>query len=324
MTTALRFIVILVLAAGLGFSFLHFKKQEALSPKTVHPVRGRAVEAVYATGEVEAVNRARISPQMTVLVREVLVDEGDGVRTGQILAHAEDEVEKARLDELKARLAYSEQELKRAHELQASGYGSRQREQSASSEQKALLASIAAQEKLLLRMDIKSPIDGMVLERNVDAGETKTPADAVFWVGQEKPLRILAEVDEEDIPRVRKGQEVLIKSDAFAGREITGRVAEIAPKGDPVNKNFRVKVSVNDDAPLLIGMTVEVNIITSVHENALLIPAAAIEDGKVTLLLPGNKRKEQPVRTGIVDENKAEILEGLSERDEILMKGSGK
>jgi multidrug efflux pump subunit AcrA (membrane-fusion protein) len=135
----------------------------------------------------------------------------------------------------------------------------------------------------------------------------------VMWVGQLKPLRITAEVDEEDIGAVRVGQEALIKADAFPGQIFTGKVSEVTPKGDPVNKVFRTRLSLPDEAPLLIGMTAEVNIITQRVPDALLIPSSAELGGKVW-------RRDGPaeVTIGIRSENEVQVLKGLGEGDEVL------
>ena len=135
--------------------------------------------------------------------------------------------------------------------------------------------------------------------------------DSLFWVGAPRPLRITAEVDEEDIARVKVGQKVLIKADAFAERVLEAKVDRITPKGDPVNKTFRVRVVLPDDTPLLVGMTTEINIITQERENALLIPATALMDGKVLTVENGYART-LAVRTGIRGRTMTEILDGLS------------
>ena len=116
-------------------------------------------------------------------------------------------------------------------------------------------------------MTIISPIDGMVLRREIEPGEFVKQGDTAFWVGQPKPLRITAEVDEEDIPLVKLKQRALIKSDAFPEQVSEGLISDITPKGDPLNKNFRVRISLPENSPLYVGMTVEVNIIINEVDN---------------------------------------------------------
>ena len=93
------------------------------------------------------------------------------------------------------------------------------------------------------------------------------------------PLRISADVDEEDIPLVKVGQKVLIRSDAFPSRVFTGEVLEITPKGDPVARSYRVRIELPADTALMIGMTAETNIVTAEKQDALLVPASAVSGG---------------------------------------------
>ena len=77
-----------------------------------------------------------------------------------------------------------------------------------------------------------------------------------------EPLQIVAEVNEEDIPRVTIGQTVLLRSDAFTGTALKGTLHEITPAGDPVAKTFRIRIALPDDTPLKVGMSVEANVVT--------------------------------------------------------------
>jgi RND family efflux transporter MFP subunit len=128
---------------------------------------------------------------------------------------------------------------------------------------------------------------------------------------------VVGEVDEEDIPYVKEKQKVLIKADAFAGRTLAGEVARITPKGDPINKNFRVRIALPDDTPLLIGMTVEANIVVATRENALLVPSAAVTADRVWVIEDGRARS-RAVTTGIAGRDRIEIRDGLAGTETII------
>ena len=104
-----------------------------------------------------------------------------------------------------------------------------------------------------------------------------------------KPLQVVAEVNEEDIPRVALGHAVLFRTDAFPDERLTGKVREITPMGDVVTKTYRIKVALPDDTPLKPGMSVEANIITREKPNALLVPADAVRDGATLGIGAGQK-----------------------------------
>jgi RND family efflux transporter MFP subunit len=275
------------------------------------PHRGAAVEAIYATGTVEAERWARIAPVMPGRIAEILAREGDRVREGQGLARLDDREARARIAELEAKATYWREEMTRAETLAERGIRPKESAQKSRSEYEQAQATIAAARQRRADLLVTSPIDGIVLRRDGEIGELAETKDALFWVGAPRPLRITAEVDEEDIARVRIGQKVLIKADAFAERVMEARIDRITPKGDPVNKTFRVRVLLPDDTPLLIGMTTEINIIIDEHADALLIPATALVDGKVLSVDDGIVHA-RPVAIGIRGRTMVEIKDGLA------------
>src|SRR3972149_3235301 len=123
-------------------------------------------------------------------------------------------------------------------------------------------ALIAVQFERIGDYTITAPMDGILLRRDGEVGEIAEAGQVLVRVGVPKPLQIVAEVNEEDIPRVAVGQTVLLRTDAFAGQRLEGRVREITPMGDPVAKTYRIRVALPDDTPLLPGMSVEANVIT--------------------------------------------------------------
>lgn len=289
----------------------------ATSLTLVSPQRGAAIQAVYATGTVEPVTWARIGPVSTGRIAEILVEEGETVGRGQKLAQLDDREAGARVTELEARAAYWREELDRARVLTARGIKSREAEDKARAEYESAAAAANAARQRRLDLSVVSPVAGLVLRRDGEIGEVVDAKDSLFWVGEIRPLRVVADVDEEDIARIRPGQEVLIKADAFPESVLTGKIDQITPKGDPINKTFRVRIALPDDTPLMIGMTAEINVVTARTHDALLVPATAIIDGKVLAVVDG-RAVTKSVRTGIRGRDQTEIVEGLSEGDVIV------
>ncbi|MEW5729802.1 MAG: efflux RND transporter periplasmic adaptor subunit [Pseudomonadota bacterium] len=306
-----RLPLLLIALAALGVLAFLYARNGGMTVAVAAAERGAAVEAVYATGTVEPETWARIGPVTTGRIAEILAFEGDTVTAGQPLARLDDREAVARVAELEARAAYWREEVERARVLAARGIRSREAEDKAASEYNAALAAIKAARQRRLDLVVTSPIDGVVLRRDGEVGEVVDTNDALFWVGEPAPLRITADVDEEDIALVRPGQEVLIKADAFPDRVLTGAVDRITPKGDPINKTFRVRVRLPGDTPLMIGMTTEINVITDREENALLVPATAVIDGRLFVVDDGVAVARQ-VRTGIRGRDRVEIVDGLT------------
>jgi membrane fusion protein (multidrug efflux system) len=309
------FALLLALAAVGGVSW---KILEPTKVKLVSPVRGPAVEAVYATGVVEPVHWVKVAPTLTARLIDILVKEGENVNQGQAIAKLDDGEARARLNELEARERFLSAELGRVKTLAAREFASSQSLDRARSDLIQTEAARAAAERRLMEYTLLAPISGQVLRRDGEPGEVIQIGQVLFTVGQKTPLRVTAEVDEEDITRVHIGQRVLLKADAFPGKSFEGSVSEITPKGDPLNKSYRVRIALPQDANLPIGMTVETNPIIRINPNALLIPASALTDGGVWLVREG-KLKRQAIKTGAVGEAMVEVREGLTEQDQIVV-----
>jgi len=278
--------------------------------------RGTIVEAVYATGTVEPVYWAKLSAQRNRRVVEILKDENAEVSKGDVVALLDDSIERQQIKQFEAQLEYLESDLKRQKTLAASNYASRDRYEKIQSDVQAVSAQLQAAQETSEQLKIISPLDGIVLRRDIELGEMAREGQTIFWVGKSRPLRITADVDEEDIASVKVGVEVFIKADAFPGRMLKGTLSEITPLGDAIAKVFRARIALPDDTPLLTGMTTEINILIGQHENALLIPSGAVRDNKV-MKREGLRYVETPVKTGIHSEEKVEIIEGLVEGDEV-------
>jgi RND family efflux transporter MFP subunit len=161
---------------------------------------------------------------------------------------------------------------------------------------------------------IVAPMDGVVLRRDGEVGEIADVGQILFRIGVPKPLQVVAEVNEEDIPRVAVGQVVLFRTDAFPERRLEGRIREITPMGDIIAKTYRIKIGLPDDTPLKPGMSVEANVITREQPNALLLPTEAIVRNSV-YVVKNDRLERQAVKVGIRGTRNAEILSGLDERD---------
>lgn len=310
----LAYLALLAALAAAGY-LAYARTRPSLTAE--RPTRGPAVEAIYATGTVEPVVWSKVAPVGTGRIAAILARDGDPVKKGAVLARLEDQDKSANVMQLAARRDFIRDELVRAQHLQRKGFLSNQALQRAASELKQAEAALAAANKPLADTLLTAPIAGVVLRQDGETGETVVANQTLFWVGLAKPLRIIAEVDEEDIAKVHPGQRVLIKADAYQGVVLEGRVAEITPKGDPINKSYRVRVSLPEDTPLKVGMTTETNILVREEADALLVPAAAVAGGKLWVAENG-RAKRLPVKAGAIGEKKAEILSGLKGDESVI------
>ena len=282
------------------------------------PIRGPAVEAVYATGTVEPVRWTKIASTVTGRIVEYPAIEGWRVKAGNLLVRLDDRKARATLEELEARIEFLEKDQARYKALVQQSTVSRQAYERVTSEldRAKALARVARQK--LADLAILAPFDGEILRKDGELGDVVQAGDVLLWVGTERPYWITADVDEEDIPRVEPRQRALIKADAFPDRVLEGEVSEITPKGDPVDKQYRVRILLPAASPLMIGMTTEVNVVLRAEENALLISERALRDGVVWLARDG-KAVPRPVAVGAYGEGLVEIRDGLSEDDRVIL-----
>jgi multidrug efflux pump subunit AcrA (membrane-fusion protein) len=138
---------------------------------------------------------------------------------------------------------------------------------------------------------------------------------------------VLASVDEADIVKVALNQKVIITADAIPNRQFAGKVVRIATKGTDVSNvvTFEVKIELTGDTEDLLKpeMTVNVQVISVEHGEAMLVPANAIirENGKdfITIVKPGGAREKRTVQTGLTDEDNVEVLGGVSLDEKVVI-----
>jgi RND family efflux transporter MFP subunit len=304
----------IVALAGAGAWYV---TSRPVAVSAANPTRGPAVEAVYATGAVEPVYWAKVASTLVGRIAEIPVKEGDTVKTGDVLMKLDDREAKAKLAEAEARERFLATEVTRMTALAQRDFASQQAYQKVVSEYSAAVAAATAARQRLADLTLTAPLDGEVLRLDGNIGEVVRSGDALVWVGHCCPMRIEADVDEEDIPKVRKGQTVLVKADAWPDRAFKAQVASVTPKGDPVSKNYRVRMTLDPDQPLRIGMTAEVNIVVREEKNALLVPFTAIRGDYVFVVEAGAARKRQ-VRTGIAGAQRIQIVEGIGDGDLVI------
>ena len=304
--------IVLLLALAAGWWRFGHGTQVASVPAA----RGTAVEIVYATGGVEPVRWAKVASLVRDRIIEICDCEGKTVAKGDVLARLDDRQVQAQMKELKAREDFLTREMARVSELIARNIATTQSFERASSDLRQVQGLIAVQTEKINAYAIVAPMDGVVLRRDGEIGEITEAGQILFRIGVPKPLQVVAEVNEEDIPRVALGQVVLFRTDAFPGGRLEGKVREITPMGDFAAKTYRVKMALPDDTPLKPGMSVEANIVTREKPNALLIPADALQ-GNAVFMLDGAIVRKREVTVGIRGTRSVEILSGLADGERV-------
>jgi membrane fusion protein, multidrug efflux system len=307
------FLLLFVVLAGVGYF------QNVPTVSVTHAQRGQAIDAVYATGTVEASVTIRIATERAARLTTLFADEGMAVHTDQPLAEFDKTELAASVSENQIRQLNAEQHYLRLDKLYKRGATSIEVLEQARMENEAAKAVTRRLVAQLNAFTLVSPVDGIIIRRDGEIGDYIPVNQPVFYLRKaDEPLRLVAEVDEEDIPAVKPNQTVLITTDAFAGQVFHAKVSDITPQGDPVTRSYRVRIMLPKSVPFLIGMTAEANIITAQRENALLIPNSALINKTVWLFKAG-KAVQQPVKIGAKNADKLEIIEGVTDQNLLII-----
>lgn len=307
-------ILIITIVLGLAVSGWWWWRAPAIT--VVRVTRGAAAEIVYATGAVEPETWSRSSPLVRGRIVERCRCEGKIVKKGDLLARLDDKEAFATLNDLRALEDFQRREFDRQTQLLARGATTSQTYQRTESDLARVRAQIAAQVQRLDYYKLVAPMDGIVLKEDGEVGDMVDPGTILYRIGLEKPLWVVAEVNEEDIPRVIVGQKALLRTDAFANRVLPGFVKQITPAGDPVAKTFRVRIGLPDDTPLRVGMSIEANIVSREKQNVLLVPANAVINNSLFIVEDGHARRRK-VEIGIRGTGFVEIVTGVTENETV-------
>jgi HlyD family secretion protein len=332
--------------------------------------------SVVATGKIQPLTKVQIKSKASGIVKGLLVHYGDRVKEGQVLAELDKELLEAGVRESRANLLAAEaawernkieaegpdlpflkSALERARKLYADGliadslledadkaFQMGLNKQTAAKSQAAV--SRAEVEKARASLEraltdlryatITSPMDGLVLSRDVEVGDAVSSilvlgsqATLVMTLGDVSEVYVLGKVDEADIGKVYLGQRARIVVESFKDKAFEGKVTKISPLG--VEKDnvttFEVRVSIlNPGGELKTNMTANAEVILEEKKAVLTVPESAIlydKERKPSLEVPdpradGGKRKVA-VKLGISNGVKAEVVEGLREGDRVVL-----
>jgi RND family efflux transporter MFP subunit len=304
-----------LLAAGAGAWLL----ARPTPVQTVAARIGPAIQSVYASGVVDFVRQARIAPVINAPIRAVRVAEGQDVRAGQVLVELAAGPEEATALQLEAQASQAHAAFTRTDRLFRRGFAAAAARDDAWRQFEAATAAARAARERLRDYRITAPFAGRVLRRDAEPGDLAHVGTPLFVLADPASLRITADIDERDAGRMRAGLAALVRSDAFPGRQFSARVSEVTPQGDATARIFRARLSLEPGSPLRPGMTVEVNIVVSRRDNAVLAPANALREGAVWIVEKDRARR-RPVQIGVQGPDQIEIRSGLRAGEQVVIK----
>lgn len=356
-------VAIAIIAAVTIFMRSNKRQPITIIYETAKVERATISNSVTATGTIEPVNKVEVGTQVSGIISKIYVDYNSIVKKGQVIAeldkiNLESELAsaKANLASSKSELDYQETNYKRIKALHDRGFISDDdfdiADLSYKKAKEAYLVQLQTVQKAQTNLGyatITSPIDGVVLSKDVEEGQTvaasfSTPT--LFTIARDlTDMQVVANVDEADIGNVRDGQRVTFTVDAFPDDTFEGRVKQVRQQGEEESNvvTYEVVISApNNDLKLKPQLTANVNIYTEEIENVVSVPAKAlrfspskemmndgekIKDCNATNKLwikEANILKAYPVKTGITNGIRTQILEGVKEGTAVITNAKAK
>lgn len=330
---------------------------EPAKPGATQTVQARVVESsqqeapvtVRATGTLHAHESAVVSAQVVGRIQQVLVREGDNVKTGQTLAVLDDATLRAAVDQAQAAVAAAENQqaaaqsgaslaastLARYKQLQTQKSVSPQEMDEVTQRAAAAAQSVDALRKqsdaakaqeasartMLSYTRLRAPFAGVVTARMADPGTLASPGVPLLQIDSAGPLQLQANVDESAISAIHKGMKIQVNVSGAQAATISGTVAEIVPAADPASHSFMVKIDVPPSAQLHAGMYGTADIPTGTRQAILASRSAVVLRGSLACayVLDSNGIAQlRYITLGATHGNLVEVLSGISQGEKLV------
>jgi membrane fusion protein, multidrug efflux system len=301
-------------------------------PVTAVPVevssvtRGDVHDYILQNATLDTEDGVDVHARVTGLVKKLNVEEGDKVAQGTILCSLEDD--DYRLARDKARVSYDKhrsdfRRLEDMHEKQL--ISTKEFEEARFGLEQARIDWETA-ELNLKRTRITAPIAGVITNRHVRLGEMVSTTSPLFKIVNVTDKIVVVHIPERDICRVKQGQHAFLSTENARVKRFEAEIKRLSPAVDASNGTLKVTIGVNDpDDELRPGMFVSVNIVTETHQNALLIPKAAVVYNNGTpyafFIEQDTLSRRVRLETGFSDEQYVEVLSSIIETDRVIVVG---
>lgn len=303
------------------------KGEEAVPIEVVGLTRGPIETILRFSTNLEAENEVQVVSQASrqLPVRQLLVEEGDDVRQGQVLLRLQNDELRTALARTKGQLEKAKREYDRQTNLYNQRLISEQTYNEATYELDQLALALKDANRELGYTEVRAPISGKVTGRHVSVGDQVTPSQALFDIVDFDSIVARVYVPEKELWRVQPGLEARIYAEAARGAKRQGTVDRIAPRVDPRSGTVKTTVAIPRNAELLPGMYVSVDLVTEVNSNAVLVPKKALiydADQIFVFRLKEEDRVERLlIEARLEDRDNIEPAALLGEGDRIVVAG---
>lgn len=302
------------------------ERQEEAVPVEVAAVSTGTIEATLRfSATLEAERDVNVLAEATRRVVELQVEEGDTVRRGDLLVRLEDDAQRSALAKAESQLEQRRKEFERQKGLWDQNLVSEQVYIDAEYQlEQSRLAYEDAQRELSYT-EVRAPISGTISERMVDLGDFVSVNQPLFRLTDFDSIVARIYVPESDLKTIEVGQPARLVAEAVGGPPFEGEIERIAPVVDPGTGTVKVTVATPRQQGLRPGMYVQVELVTAVHEDAVLLPKKALvyDNDQIFAFRLGEERRVERVAVDpvIEDAEWIEPAEGFTTSDEIVVAG---
>jgi membrane fusion protein (multidrug efflux system) len=326
---ALAILSLLLAACGSPADSSAVRKPPPVSVEMVTVKPDTILDVLDLVGQLEADESVVVRSETEGIVESVEFQEGDHVETGALLFRLRDDEQTARLREAEAQLALATDDFQRASTLARQGSMSQAEFDSAKSKYEVAKARRDLAKVELDRTQIRAPFDGVLGARKVSPGERIDSDVGLVRIDSIDRLRLLFSVPEMAVRAVRNDMPVEVKVAPWPEESFPGQVYFVAPSLDTSNRRLLLKAWVpNPDRKLRPGLFATIRLEVARHENALVVPEAAVAydaDGPfVWRIGTGDVAERVPVELGLRQPGKVEVTSGVAAGDRIVSAGTHK
>ncbi|OHX16653.1 efflux transporter periplasmic adaptor subunit [Chromobacterium amazonense] len=328
-------VALLIVVLGVGF-FLHIQKLIASSPKpgpqTVSTTVAKTAEwqpQLSSVGTLTAVHGVDISSEVAGQVRSLHFKSGQDVKAGDVLVQLNADSDQAQLRSLQAAAELAATTLKRDRAQLAIEGVSQAQVDADMADLKSKTALVAQQAALVAKKTIRAPFSGRLGITTVNPGQYLNPGDKIVTLQTIDPVYVDFNLPQRQIGKVRVGQPVKVKSDAFGDEVFHGKINAINPKIDPATRNVQIEATIaNPKHKLLPGMFANTTIEVGSKQKHLTLPQTAITYnpyGSTVFIVKQGKNgleaQQAFVTTGDTRGDQVAITAGLKEGQEVVTSG---
>ncbi len=282
---------------------------------------------VTVSGPLEPIRSVEVNSQASGTVLRVLVEEGDRVAAGALMAELDARETSAQLERARAVLANAEAAYKRSQQLQASGLVTEADLDAARSSFEIAQADVELWATRLAFSRITAPVPGMVTAKQVERGSAVSPNQTMFELADDSELVVRVRVSELDVVHLKPSGTAAVRLDAYPDVRIPGKIRRIFPSADPTSRLVPVEVVLGprpQGVEARPGFLARVEFALDKRSGAIAVPAAAVgvsEGATYVYVIDADTLIRRPVHTGVTAGGWVEVIEGLQAGERVVSSG---